>query len=488
MEKEKVNDEDYNNYVKEFKKQELKKDKKPIKKQEEVKHISNIYIDSLHLKALIKKYPGAEGIINKAVKSWTKTLNNKPFKENSKEIYLQEIKDNLIFINLDYQEEEKPIKFNEKEFKEFGKECYDGIIKILKTYVDMNELYYPIVSSWIMGTYLHDKMITFPYLYFNATKGSGKTRVTRLITHLSWKGEIVNSMTEAVLFRSKGTLGIDEFEGIGRKGTENFTELLNSAYKRGVKVKRIKTLKTPEGEERVVEDFDVFRPIILANIWGMDSVLGDRALPLFLEKTTRSEIGKLLEIFEIDTEIKDIKDKIDNWCSLCSVVSLDSVYLEWNKYIIEGTLSVNTSHTYNYTKLHLFNQINETGIDGRMLELSLPLFLVGDLISEETFQEVKNSLMIICDEKKKEEFVENKDIFLVDMISQNLEKNYYQSVREITQELKDFTGINDDWLNEKWVGRALKRLQLTIERKRTNRGIEVILDYNKAKEKIRMFN
>ena len=74
------------------------------------------------------------------------------------------------------------------------------------------------------------------------------------------------------------------------------------------------------------------------------------------------------------------------------------------------------------------------------------------------------------------------------MISQELEKNIYVTVREVTQKLKDFTGINDEWLNEKWVGRALKRLQLTIKRKRTNRGIEVVLDYKKAKDKIRMFN
>ncbi len=447
-----------------------------------------IKVDKEKYKELLEKYPGSKGILVRRIDDLEDYYNKKPFESKFRDVWIEEIKDSITFINLSVKGEEKTIEFNEKDFKKLGKECFYGIIDILKTYVDMNEIYYPIISSWIMGTYIHDKMITFPYLYFNATKGSGKTRVTRLITYLSWKGEIVNSMTEAVLFRSKGTLGIDEFESIGRKGTENFTELLNSAYKRGVKVKRIKTVRTEEGEERVVEDFDVFRPIILANIWGMDSVLGDRALPLFLEKTTRSEIGKLLELFEIDPEISTIKEKIANWCSLCSVVTLGNVYLEWNKYIRGGKLSVNTSRTTNYTKLHLIKSIDEANIDGRMLELTMPLFLVSDLIDQGVFEIVMDALKQICEEKKKEEFVENKDIFLVDMISQELEKNIYVTVREVTQKLKDFTGINDEWLNEKWVGRALKRLQLTIKRKRTNRGIEVVLDYKKAKDKIRMFN
>jgi hypothetical protein len=41
------------------------------------------------------------------------------------------------------------------------------------------------------------------------------------------------------MFRTTGTLAIDEFEGIQRKGTEALKELLNSAYKKGSVVKRL---------------------------------------------------------------------------------------------------------------------------------------------------------------------------------------------------------------------------------------------------------
>ena len=48
-------------------------------------------------------------------------------------------------------------------------------------------------------------------------------------------------------------------------------------------------------------------------------------------------------------------------------------------------------------------------------------------------------------------------------------------------------GCHFDWINPRWMGRALKRLALTKEKVRKSKGIEVILDVYKAQEKIKMF-
>jgi len=61
----------------------------------------------------------------------------------------------------------------EKTKIEVGK-CYEDIINILKTYVDLNEKHYPIIALWIVGTYVHKEFITYPYLYLNAMKGEWK--------------------------------------------------------------------------------------------------------------------------------------------------------------------------------------------------------------------------------------------------------------------------------------------------------------------------
>ena len=62
------------------------------------------------------------------------------------------------------------------------KRYYKKLIALLKEYMDLREDYYPIVALLILGTYLHKHFATYPYLYFNATKGSGKTGILKIIS------------------------------------------------------------------------------------------------------------------------------------------------------------------------------------------------------------------------------------------------------------------------------------------------------------------
>lgn len=404
---------------------------------------------------------------------------------------IQKVGDEVIERNLLMDEEifkklENPGYDIDKEKQERNEnlyECYQNIIDTLKLYCDWKEDYYPIVACWIIGTYFHDKMITYPYLYFNASKESGKSRSVRLITYLSNCGEMVASMTEAVLFRTQGTIGIDEFEKASRKGNENLMELLNSAYKKGITVKRMKRVKTDKGEDLQVENFEVFRPIVLANIWGMDAVLEDRVLPLFLEKTTSDKVSNLLEIWEFDKRVKSNLGILRAECSLCNVVTLHKVYVDWNDYLINNYI---TTGTNNYIKQHLFDKIRDSNIKGRMLELSFPLILIADMIDDKIVDDVMNSLKKISIEKSQEAFMENKDILVVDMISQEVEEGFI-SIKRLTEKFKEFTQSNEEWINEKWMGRAIKRSLLAKEKKRTEKGVEVLLDIKKAQEKIKMF-
>jgi hypothetical protein len=122
-----------------------------------------------------------------------------------------------------------------------------------------------------------------------------------------------------------------------------------------------------------------------------------------------------------------------------------------------------------------------------MLELSLPLILIADMIDEEVVDQVINSLSKISIEKSQESFLENKDILLMDMVAQEPFPTYFQSIKAIAQKFKEFIQSNEEWINEKWVGKALKRMSLTTNRRRTNRGIEVLLDVKKAQEKVKYF-
>jgi len=356
---------------------------------------------------------------------------------------------------------EYDLEEEETRNKENLKLAYENIVEVLKEYLDLEENHYPIIALWIVGTYFHDKFPSYPYLFFNAMKGSGKTRAMALITTLAKDGEMLNSLTEAVLFRTKGTLAIDEFEGVSRKGNESLRELLNSAYKRGIKVKRMKQKKTDKGTEQVVEEFDVFRPIVLANIWGMENVLSDRCIPIVLEKSSKNVVVNLIEIFRDEKIVKETL-KLLRLCSLCSLCCCGKLYEMWNKFI-KDIYTNNTNNTYyinntNYTEA--FKTLNSMDLNGRELELTLPLCIVANEISPDLLTQTTLILKELFQTKKEEEMTENIDVQLYDFISQEPESSGYVLVGDLTKNFKEFADIHDDWINARWMGRALKRLKL----------------------------
>lgn len=213
--------------------------------------------------------------------------------------------EDIFSLGQDDRERMQLLKQKYKEEEIFNLEvAYETLIRILKDWMDLEDRYYHIVALWILGTYFMDDFETYPYLFINATKRSGKSRLLKILAKLC-RGIHTTSMTEAVLFRlpmmkSVG-LFIDEAERIGSKGKEALRELLNSAYKRGVKIYRAR--KSAKSEAYVLDEFEVFVPISLANISGLDDVLEDRCITLVLERSFNPLIINKPEIFTLDEKI-----------------------------------------------------------------------------------------------------------------------------------------------------------------------------------------
>lgn len=361
--------------------------------------------------------------------------------------------------------------------------AYEFIMSGLKKYLDLNEENYNLITLWIMGTYSHSDFPSYPYLFLNAMRGSGKSRTLKLITFLANNGAMLNSLTEAVLFRENGTLCIDEFEGLGRKGTENLKELLNSAYKKGTKVKRMRKVKRFDGESQEVEEFNVYRPICMANIYGLvDEALKDRCITLILEKSNDTTKTNLIELFEYEENLQNAKE-ILNSCRLCRVVMLGGVYKAWNNYVSNN----NDTHTLTTltTQTTLFDKIKKSKLNGREIELCLPLFILAEELG--VIDITIESLTKIFLERKEDERQENMDISLFDFFSQEPESNDWVSQKEILKKFKEFLGREEEWINDRWFGRRLSTLKLYKEKKRMNNGRYIIPDYKKAQEKMEMF-
>lgn len=389
-------------------------------------------------------------------------------------------------------------------------EAYDLIYNQLSHFVDMPTEYRKVVTLWIVGTYFHNYCVSYPYLYFNAMRGSGKSRILEFIANTAYggKGKKQSGITEAVLFRSPegATLVLDEMESISGKDKAVLREYLNAAYKRGATVERTRKVKKNGGEDYEVQTFKIFRPIVIANIYGMEDVLADRCLTLILEKSNSPLYTKMMEDFGGNPDLAAargllIRAKGDEMAVSSRV--LGSIQ-DWNSYIYTKyhTLStssyifpsspLDTSKPEEVERFECYNIIDSLNISGRNLELILPLLMIARSLSREMFDEMIPILSAIVKEKKDEEFAEDRDVSVIHFVSEQDQLRYqYMPVSQLAGLFKTFMSgtedFDDRWLNAKWMGLSLKRLKLIADKKATKTSKMILLAVDKAKEKIKMF-
>ncbi|MEI6849706.1 MAG: hypothetical protein WCK29_01580 [archaeon] len=379
---------------------------------------------------------------------------------------------------------------------------YDNIITYLKQWVDIPEDQMKVIAIWIIGTYFHKQFSTFPYLFFNAMRGSGKTRLLTIISWLQNKGngQVLNNPSEPVLFRTAEERGIilDEFESQKSKDKQTLREYMNACYKKGGMVYRMEKQKIDNKEQQVAKGYPLYTPVAMANINGIESVLSDRSITLILEKSSNPYLVKKIESFDNDIKIKEIKDSLMRTsCIVCSVYPLKNTIEGWNSFVESRySTSIHTIHTiHNSTTLHIediYKKIDSTGIFGRNLELFFPLMLVAEMIGATVFDEIVQIVSKMNVVKKEDEFTESKDVSLIEFIANRVENRFEPILmHELFNEYQMFAGVDkNDKLNETnitWFGLALKRLSLVTWRKRVNKGVMILLNVDHAKEKLKIF-
>jgi len=387
------------------------------------------------------------------------------------------------------------IKEQELLLGELGLKKYHAKIeKVLKKFIDMREEYYSVVALWIIGTYLHKQFSSYPYLFFNAMKGSGKTRMLNIIANLSKDGRNAGSMTEAVLFRTayKRTLCLDEIEKIDKNEALNL--ILNSGYKKGLSVERMAKRKTPEGDIQEPELFNVYCPIAMANIKGIRDVLSDRCISIILEKSAKKNITRLIENFDNDIEFKTIKGGLNR---LTEKISSDLNYFgdvieKWNLFVFssEKQDTYDTYDTYDIKDRYapLFNKIDKTGIQERNLELFFPLFIIADICGKKILDNLINFSKEVVKEKRKQDREENRDVQIYEFISQYPNREFV-FMSELTKDFREFVGaeVQDTWINSFWLGKRLRTLNLVLDDRR-QRQRSVLLDIDRAEKQFKMWD
>jgi hypothetical protein len=372
-------------------------------------------------------------------------------------------------------------------------DCIEKLGVVIDRYMDMETEAKMTWRYWVMASACHDIFPTFPYLFLNAMRGSGKSRLLKLTAFLL-DGTYTTAPTESVLFRTHDPLCIDEAESISSKERSAIREVLNAAYKKGLTIKRMK--KAGETGDWKVEEFDVYRPIMMANIDGMDDVLEDRCLKIVLEKSSNPEITRRLEMFELDPDCCAVRLFL-RYMSMGSVGSavsdgikkvLGSLFTHLNRIptptdIITLPTYTNTTNTTNEldeVRLEvLIESIEKSVLQGRDLELWLPLFIMASLHSPELFLIIAVAEGV-ASSRQKSMTMENRDITFLSHLSNMIQDDYREggwiTATDIVQRYIFANPDDVKWFTAEWVGRAMVRNMAASDRRRLAKGREYILN------------
>lgn len=350
---------------------------------------------------------------------------------------------------------------------------YKDLEPVFKKYIDTSDSNLCLLRTWVIGTYFHPQFETFPLLYLNAQKRSGKTRTLKLCSSLSAgsDGSVMTNPSETFLFRHKlGAVFFDEMENLNSKELIAFRQTLNAVYKRGNRiVKYREKMVKGEGRQFVEEVFTPYYPLAIANIQGSNDVLGDRSIQIILQRSSRPQT-QLIEDFQTNQEILSLRDNLSRLKSKIP----EKLFEQWNSFIQGKPMSDNTL-------LPFFNLIKKSKIHGRALELFFPFFVIADLggYISEMLSVAKEYVKL----QEEEESVSDYDELLKKVV-ENVEFVEFIGLGEVLNIFRNCLDQPEGWINSKWLGRALKRLGL-ISRKRLINGKTEVLLKKKKKRKIK---
>jgi hypothetical protein len=238
-----------------------------------------------------------------------------------------------------------------------------------------NPDYATTLTLWTLATHMWPSFDAFPYLTItSATKRSGKTRLSELLSFTAANAVNTAAMTAAAMFRTiaqdSPTLIVDEAEELSSEAADMMRTVINVGYRRGQTIKRV----GPKG----IEDFPVYCPKVFILIGDTFDTLRDRSIVItmmrgnapcrFVYDVASAEgnelrdraadlisenAGKVMEVYRTHTGLPFLPDRDEEiWLplfSVCQVLAPDMV--EELKRIAVDLATEKTAEARNYITL-----------------------------------------------------------------------------------------------------------------------------------------
>lgn len=385
-------------------------------------------------------------------------------------------------------------------------EVLNDVLTQLKKYIEFDDYrYYPLITYWIMTTYFHKVFSAFPYLYINALKRSGKTKLLEVLKQLSYNAIFSPNMSTSALFRLTQSAGattlLDETEDLNDPDKKaDFKTLLFSGYKKGSPAYR----SEKENDAFIPKPYEVYSPKAIANINGLDNVLEDRCIPITMKR------GRNLAIINKDIPSNDpewnrIRDNLSR-LFLQIAPEIADAYSKTEK--IEDILGIkNDCETSVVSEVNAVSVVSKRVLKNKNLyvartwELWKPLFATAKYLdnyfsykdfiytnytnytkyTKTPFEDLLDISVDLINEKVSDDNDTGETTLIIGMLKLVDEDTYYKP-KEIIEAAKPYSESEElpAWFNAKWVGRVLKRLGFK-DKRRIGKGME----YHLIPEKVR---
>jgi Protein of unknown function (DUF3631) len=168
-----------------------------------------------------------------------------------------------------------------------GAALLDAIAATIRSHVVMPDYLADTTALWVVHTYLLECGAISPRLAItSAEKGSGKTTLVDVVSHLVHRPLTAANVTTAAIFRvvemHKPTLLIDEADTF-LAGNEDLRGILNSGHRRGGTV--VRTV----GKDFEPREFSTYSACSIALIGKLPSTLEDRSVSIELQRRRSDE-------------------------------------------------------------------------------------------------------------------------------------------------------------------------------------------------------
>ncbi len=236
-----------------------------------------------------------------------------------------------------------------------GREVFYFLKYQILRFADVEEWVASMIALWIMATHVHTLFSAFPYIYLLAERGSGKSRILKVVALTSHVGMYVANPTAATVVRgvelASCTLCIDEAEKLSSKDAQEINAALNAGYEKGPTVPRCN-----QEDYNQIDFFSPYSPKALASTIAPPPTVESRCLRIPVRRSTDPRFAKM--------EPYDQKDVFDEIHADILIWSIDQ------GPIIAGLDQAQILKKYQ----QMFKDEGEAPI--RLLQLMLPLLTV----------------------------------------------------------------------------------------------------------------